>query len=761
MSDIESIIQQMTLEEKAALCTGAGPWTTTPILRLGVPELVVSDGPHGVRHPQDVSKIGSPSHPATCFPTASSLACTWDVDLLREMGKALAVEARALGVGVLLGPGNNIKRTPLCGRNFEYFSEDPYLAGELAASLIEGIQSQGVGTSLKHFAANNQEYQRFSINAEVDERTLREIYLAGFEKAVKKGQPWTVMCAYNRLNGPYCSEHHRLLVEILKEEWGFEGLVVSDWGAVHDRVAALKGGLDLEMPGPKASRVQAVIKAVQDGTLDEAVLDESVRRILKVVFKAAETPKGAAFDPQAHHALARKVAAEGMVLLKNNGILPLQSTLTRIAVIGRAAAEPHYQGGGSSHINPTMVAMPLEELKRQAANAELLYAEGYPADDQFRQDLIVQAASVARQADVALLYIALPSYKDSEGYDRADLDLTVQQVALIKAVADAQPNTVVILNNGSAVVMGDWLPQVAAVLEAWTMGQAGGGAIADVLFGKVNPGGKLAETFPLSLVDTPAYLNYPGENGTVRYGEGLFIGYRYYEAKQVPVQFPFGYGGSYTTFAYSHPTISAASFKDTDGLTVAVDVTNTGPVAGKEVVQVYVHDCKSALVRPPKELKGFAKVELQPGETQTVTIPLDFRAFAYYHPGYRQWITEDGDFDILIGASSADIRCQQTVTLHSTLSLPSLLTPESTIREWLDDPRGKVVFAPMLQQMMAGMNQFMGGDSDAHEMIGMDMMGMVLDMPLMAILHFQDAALPASPEDLVNGLLYQVHQLEP
>lgn len=760
MSDIESIIQQMTLEEKATLCTGEGPWATTAIPRLDVPALVVSDGPHGVRHPIDINKIGSLSHPATCFPTASSLACTWDVELAHEMGQALAEEANALGVGVLLGPGNNMKRTPLCGRNFEYFSEDPYQGGEMAASLIEGMQSQGVGASLKHFAFNNQEYQRFSISAKVDERTMREIYLAGFEKAVKKGKPWTVMCAYNKLNGTYCSEHHRLLVDILKDEWGFDGLVVSDWGAVHDRVAALEGGLDLEMPGPKPNRVQAVIKAVQDGTLDGAMLDESVRRILKIAFKAAETPQGQAFDQQAHNALARKVAAEGMVLLKNNGVLPLKDDLTRIAVIGRAAKTPHYQGGGSSHINPTMVAIPFEELQQQAENAELIYAEGYPVDDQFRQNLIDEAVSIARGAEVALLYIALPSYKESEGYDRTDLDLTAQQIALIKAVGEAQPNTVVILNNGSAVVVGEWIHHVSAVLEAWMMGQAGGGAIVDVLFGKVNPSGKLAETFPIKLADTPAYLNYPGENGKVTYGEGLFIGYRYYEAKQMPVQFAFGYGGSYTTFAYSNPTVSATTFKDTDGLTVTVDVTNTGPVAGKEVVQVYVHDHKSTLIRPYKELKGFAKVELQPGQTKTVTIPLDFCAFAFYHPGYGQWITEDGEFDILIGASSADIRFTQTVVLQSTQELPSLLNPESTIRDWLEDPRGKVVFEPMFQQMMAGFGEALGGESDADEMIGLDVTSMLMDMTLMSILHFQDAALPATPEEIVDGLLQQVDQLE-
>jgi beta-glucosidase len=575
--------------------------------------MFVSDGPHGVRRVPDVNALGGSSLPATCFPTASCLASTWNVDLIRELGQALGEECIALNVDVLLGPGTNMKRTPVCGRNFEYYSEDPYLAGEMAASIINGIQSKGVGTSLKHYAANNQEFQRLSISAEVDERTLREIYLPAFETAVKKAQPWTVMCAYNKLNGTYCSEHHELLVDILKNEWGFEGLVVSDWGAVHDRVAALKGGVDLEMPGPKERRVKAVVDAVRAGNLDEAVLNESVRRILRIVFKAAETPKGGRFDVAAHHALARQIAAEGIVLLKNNGILPLQNP-RRIAVIGYSAQTPHFQGGGSSHINPTQIDIPFIELQKQAGDAELIHADGYRADNGFQQALIDDAVAMAQSADVALLFIALPSNKESEGYDRADLDLTAQQVALIKAVTNVQPRTVVILKNGSAVVMSEWLDGAAAVIEAWMMGQAGGGAIADVLFGKVNPSGKLAETFPIKLTHTPAYINYPGGNGQVRYGEGIFIGYRYYDATEMPVLFPFGFGLSYTTFAYNNPQVSASIFKDVDGLTVKVDVTNAGSIAGKEVVQVYVHDHKSNLVRPPKELKGFAKVDLQPGE---------------------------------------------------------------------------------------------------------------------------------------------------
>lgn len=754
MTDIRSIIAQMTLEEKAALCTGGTAWTTTPVERLGVPKLFVSDGPHGLRRVPDENSMAIDALPATCFPTASCTASSWDTDLLRQLGEALAEEAIALDVDVVLGPGTNMKRTPACGRNFEYFSEDPYLAGELAASFINGVQSQGVGTSLKHYAANNQEYQRMTMSSEVDERSLREIYLPAFEAAVKKAQPWTVMCCYNRVNGVYGSEHHKLLTEILKDEWGLEGFVVSDWGAVHDRVAAIRGGLDLEMPGPRERRVQAVVKAVRNGELDEALLDESVRRILHIVFKAAETPKGAAFDVAGHHALARKIAGEGMVLLKNDGILPLKG-MRRIAVIGHAAKEAYFQGGGSSHINATQVDVPLVELEKLADGAQITFCEGYPADDSSQPALIEEAVAAAHVADVALLYIALPTYKESEGYDRADLDLTNQQVALIQAVTAVQPKSVIILNNGSAVTMSAWIDGAAAVLEAWMMGQAGGGAIADILFGVVNPSGKLAETFPLKLTDTPAYINYPGENGKVRYGEGIFIGYRYYDAREQPVLFPFGHGKSYTTFAYSAPRVSSETFRDVDGLTVSVDVTNTGPVAGKEIVQVYVRDHRARLVRPLKELKGFAKVALQPGETKTVSVTLDFRAFAYYHPTYGQWITEDGAFDILIGASSADIRCVRAVTLKSTLELPCVLNRESTLREWLEDPRGKAVFQPHFKQLIGSIMATFGGVEEEGG-INLDAMGFLMDMPLRDGLSFQEATLPMSADEIVAGLLGQL-----
>jgi len=765
-TDLQSIIARMTLEEKAALCTGASSWSSTPIERLGVPEMIVSDGPHGVRRVPDTRSIAQKSLPATCFPTASCLASTWDAPLLAEMGTALAEECIALNVDVLLGPGVNMKRSPLGGRNFEYFSEDPYLAGELAASLINAIQAKGVGTSLKHFAVNNQEFQRFSISAEVDERTLREIYLPAFEKAVKQAQPWTVMCAYNKVNGTFASEHYTLLTEILRDEWGFEGLVVSDWGAVRDRVAALAAGLDWEMPGPQDRRVKAVVEAVRSGELDEAVLNESVRRILGIVFKAKETPKVGTFDVDAHHALARQIAAEGMVLLKNDGILPLKGQ-THIAVIGRSAEHAHFQGGGSSHINPTKTAVPYKELQSRAPDAELTYAEGYPADNSFRQDLIDQAVLQARAADVALLYVALPTFKESEGYDRKDLDLTAQQIALIQAVAEVQPRTVVVLNNGAPVAMTAWIDSVAAVLEGWMMGQAGGEALADVLFGKVNPCGKLAETFPLKLADTPAHTNWPGDAGAVHYGEGLFIGYRYYDAKEMPVLFPFGYGLSYTTFAYSNPRVSAATFKDVDGVTISVDVTNTGVVAGKEIVQVYVHDQVAGLVRPEKELKGFAKVALAPGETKTVSITLDFRAFAYYHPAYKQWVTENGVFELLVGASAVDIRCRVPVTLESTLDLPCILDMESTMREWMSDPRGKQVLGELYTQVEAQTRKLFGesgrygaeSSNGGGNGIGMDVMDMMMDMPVVSVLMFQQGSLTMPAEEIVTGMLRQVQRM--
>jgi beta-glucosidase len=755
----------MTLEEKAALCVGSCPWATCRVDRLKVPAMTLADGPHGVRMSVNRKASFSKSLPATCFPTASCLASTWDRDLMYTMGNALAEEAIAQNVDLLLGPGVNMKRSPLGGRNFEYFSEDPYLAGEMAAGLIKGIQEKGVGATIKHFAAYNQEFKRYTMNAEIDERTLREIYLFAFEMAIKKAKPWAVMCAYNRVNGVSCSEHTRLLTKILREEWGFDGLIMSDWGAIHNLVNALSAGLDLEMHGPQMVDVHAVVDEVHTGSLDEAIIDQSVTRILTAVNKARETPKGGTFDIAGHHDLAGSIAGEGMVLLKNNGILPLKDH-GRIAVIGSSAKEPYFQGGGASHVNPTRVTIPLEELWQIAPHTRFSYADGYSWDGEFRQDLIDEAVVTARSADAALLFIALTPLIEAEGYDRKDIDLSRQQVALIRSVAAAQPNTIVILNNGGPVAMCEWIGDVAAVLEAWLMGQAGSKAIADILYGHINPSGKLAETFPIQLSDTPAFLNWPGEanmdTDTARYGEGLFIGYRYYDAKfadikAAPVLFPFGHGLSYTTFSYGEPRTTATRFIDIEGVTISVDVTNTGNVAGKEVVQVYVHDQRSALARPFKELKGFTKVALEPGETRTISIPLDFRSFAYYHPAYEQWITEDGDFDILIGASSADIRHRLVVHLQSSLKQAHKLDSNSTVREWLEDSRGRVILEPVIKKLVEQMSIAMANGEYTDETIAATMNNF-MDMPLYVVFNYLERLLPMLPEKIIDYLITKIKE---
>jgi beta-glucosidase len=746
---IANLISQLTLEEKAGLCTGATPWQTLSVERLGVKSITVSDGPHGIRRTVDTTQLIGESFPATCFPVAAALVSSWDIDLLYEMGQALADECIALDVDILLGPGNNIKRSPLCGRNFEYFSEDPLLAGEMAASLIQGIQSKGVGTSLKHFAVNNQETRRFTIDAVVDERTLHEIYLTNFEIAVKKGDPWTIMCAYNRVNGDFCSEHTYLLTEILRDKWNYQGFVMSDWGAVHNRVPSLQAGLELQMPGPSAHSVQAVVDAVQSGELDEAVLNRAVERLLNIIFRAQETPKGQRqFDIDAHHALARRVASESIVLLKNEGnLLPLNGN-EMLAVIGQSAQTPVYQGGGSSHINATRVDSPLDLLKNRA---EFRYALGDGVAQGVSTAQIDEAVQVAQSADVALLFIALPASIESEGYDRTNFHLTQQQVALIQSVAKANPRTIVVLNNGSAIDMRAWIDSVPTVIEAWLPGQAGAGAVLDVLYGDVNPSGKLGETLPLKLQDTPAYLNFPGENGKVRYGEGIFVGYRAYDALDRDVLFPFGYGLSYTQFEYSNLQTSLSAFKVGASLQISLDVTNTGQRAGKEIVQLYVHDVTARLPRPPKELKAFAKVSLEAGETKQITLNLDDRAFSFYDPAYGRWVAEAGEFDILVGSSSADIRLTQRVNLTEGTALPSILNIESTVGDWMKDPRGTELVRPIVPFL------FMEGSTALG---GIDMVTFFRDLPLLSVLEFQGDVGGVSPQQTVMALLEKLKVIE-
>lgn len=688
--NIQSLIAQMTLEEKAGLCSGMDFWHLKGVERLGIPRIMVTDGPHGLRkQSSSADHLGLYSSvPATCFPSAAGMAASWNRELVRQVGEALGRECQAEQVAVLLGPGTNIKRSPLCGRNFEYFSEDPYLSSEMAAHHIAGVQSQGVGTSLKHFAVNNQEHRRMSVDAVVDERTLREIYLAAFEGAVKQSQPWTVMCSYNKVNGAYASENETLLTRILREEWGFEGFVVSDWGAVNDRVKGLAAGLELEMPASGGFNDAKLVEAVRNGTLSEQVLDQAVERMLRVIFMAVEQRKeGAVFDPAAHHALARTAAQESMVLLKNQDkLLPLPKA-GKVAVIGEFAEKPRYQGGGSSHVNPTRLDAALPEIRAVAGDAEILYAAGFRIDsDAIDEALIREARTTAAQADTAVLFLGLPDRYESEGYDRTHMSLPSNQLALLEAVAEVQPRLVVVLSNGSPVEM-PWIGKVKAVLEGYLGGQAGGGAAADLLFGDANPSGKLAETFPVRVQDNPSYLFFPGEGDVAEYREGIFVGYRYYDAKEIEPLFPFGHGLSYTSFTYSHLRTDKTRIKDNETVLVSLEVTNTGSRTGKETVQLYVSDKESSVIRPRKELKAFRKVELQPGETQTVTFELDKRAFAFYHTGLGDWVAETGEYELLAGKSSRDIVLRAGIHVESTSVVRTVYHRNTLLGDLNSDPQ--------------------------------------------------------------------------
>ena len=697
-SDFIKRVSELTLEEKASLCLGSDFWHTAPVDRLGIPAIMVSDGPHGLRAQlEQGDHVGLlASAPATCFPTASALASSWDPELFRTTGEALGREAKKLGVSVVLGPGINMKRSPLCGRNFEYVSEDPWLAGELATAMVEGTQSEGVGTSVKHYAANNQEDDRLRVSAEVDERSLREIYLPAFERVVKQAQPWTIMCAYNKLNGTYCSEHHWLLTEVLREEWGFEGLVVSDWGAVHDRVAALRGGLDLEMPPNLGVSDAAIVEAVRNGSLDESILDEAVSRVLRLVDRSqpAALAEGAEFNLDDHHSLARRAAHESAVLLKNDGrVLPLQPQEgSTVAVIGEFARTPRFQGAGSSQVNPTKVDVALDELQSAlGGRAEVRFAAGFGIGTTDNDGhLLRQAVELAGEADHVLVFLGLPGEDESEGFDRTHIDLPANQLVLLHALAEVHDRLIVILANGGVVRVSTWEDRVAAILECWLSGQAAGGAAVDLLLGVANPSGKLAETIPVRLQDNSSYFNFPGEEGVVHYGEGIFIGYRAYDKLIQPVSYPFGFGLSYTTFQIEDVNVSVGgSVADGDlAVTVTASVTNTGQRAGAEVVQVYVEDVEASVARPLHELKGFVRVDLEPGETKQVSCQLDERAFAFWSRRFGQWVVESGEFIIAVGSSSRDLVATEAITIDAPrLSLP--LGPDSTLHEWLEDERGR------------------------------------------------------------------------
>ena len=758
--DVKKLVNELTLEEKASLCSGADFWHTEAIDRLNVPAAMVSDGPHGIRKQENLADhMGvAESIKAIGFPTASAMACSFDRDLLHKVGDALGEECVAEDLAVLLGPGINMKRSPICGRNFEYYSEDPVVAGELGAAFVNGVQEHGVGTSLKHFAANNQEWRRMSISAEIDERTLREIYLAAFETVVKKAQPWTIMCSYNRINGVYSCENDWLLNKVLRDEWGFEGLVMTDWGAMDERVPSLKAGLDLEMPDCHGETDKLIVKAVQSGELEESVLDTTVERILTMVDKYLTARKGIdpasmvhplpssverGYDVAAHHALARTTAEQSAVLLKNEDILPLQKD-KKIAFIGEFAKVPRIQGGGSSHINNTSVESALD-----AAGDSVSYAQGFHIDEETTDETLLQEAiTLAKESDVAVIFAGLPDSFESEGFDRTHLNMPANQNELIARISEVQPNVVVVLHSGSPIAM-PWLDKVAGVLQMYLAGQASGGAAVNLLFGDATPCGKLAETFPLHLEDNPSYLNFPGNREKVCYQEGVFIGYRYYDKKKMDVLFPFGYGLSYTDFTYSNMKVTVNGknaadvdvIKETDEIVVSADITNTGNCDGAEIVQLYIKNPVVYEIRPEKELRDFAKVFLKAGETKTVTFTLNARAFSYYETRIHDWYAESGDYEILLASSSRDIRLQDTVSITGSKKIPFVADYVTTC----EDVELFAKDGSALDEMLRGSGFAEATDHDGDDSMGSgtaDMMkAMFTGTPLHSILSFSSEEL--------------------
>ena len=699
--EAKAAIEGLTLEEKAGLTSGLDFWHTKGA--GAVPSVMVTDGPHGLRKQRAAGDhLGlEDSVPATCFPPAVGLGASFDPELVGRVGAALGAETSIEEVAVLLGPGVNIKRSPLCGRNFEYFSEDPVVSGVIGAAWVKGVQSQGVGTSLKHFAANNQETDRLRVSSEVDPRTLREIYLRGFQRVVEDAQPWTVMCAYNRINGVYASEDPWLLTSVLRDEWGFEGLVVSDWGAVNDRVAALAAGLDLEMPSSAGRTDAKIVEAVRSGALDESVVDRAAARVAKLALAATSAKRvEGPLDVDAHHALAREAAGRSIVLLKNDdAVLPLAKDAD-LAVIGVFAREPRFQGAGSSLINPTRVDAAIDEI-RALSSGDVVFADGFTIDETApeaetarRRDEAVAAAS---RASTAVVFVGLPARLESEGFDRSTIELPADQLALIDAVVGANPRTVVVLSHGGVVAL-PFADRVPAILDGSLLGQAGGGATADVLFGDVNPSAKLTETVPVRIEDTPAYLSFPGEFGRVHYGEGLFVGYRWYDARDLAVTFPFGHGLSYTSFAYGEAAVTTAADGD---LEVRVAVTNTGERDGREVVQVYTSLPGSAVSRPVRELKAFASVALAAGETREVVLRVRRSDLAYWDVRVDGWVVEGGAYRVEVGASSRDIRTTADVEIEGdAVSQP--ITRDSSLGEVFADPTAAAALHELLERTGAG-----------------------------------------------------------
>ena len=758
IKDIRNLIAKMTLEEKAGLLSGEDFWHTKPVERLGVPRSMVSDGPHGLRKQDDqADHLGiNESIKAVCFPAASATAASFDPELIEKMGEALGEACQHEKLSVLLGPAVNIKRSPLCGRNFEYFSEDPYLTGVMATALIKGIQSKNVGTSIKHFALNNQEHRRMSSSSDCDERTIREIYFPAFEMAVKEAQPWTVMCSYNRINGVYASENPWLLTDVLRKEWGFEGYVMSDWGAVSNRVAGVAAGLDLEMPASGGINDRKIVEAVKAGKLDEKQVDLCCERILNIIYRYVENAKPETpWDKEAQHRMTADVAAECMVLLKNDGdILPLKKD-DAIAFIGEFAEKPRFQGGGSSHINSFKTTGAVEAAKGHGLN--VTYVQGYSVkEDDATAEQIAEAVAAAKKAKVAVVFAGLPDAYESEGYDRTHMRMPDSQNRLIEAVAEANPNTVVVLHNGSPVEM-PWIGKVKGVLEAYLGGQAVGEATVRVLYGDVNPSGHLPESFPKKLEDNPSFLFFGGEPRATDYREGIFVGYRYYDKKKMDVLFPFGYGLSYTTFEYSGLKLSADAIKDTDTVTATVTVKNTGSRAGKAVVQLYAGDAEGFVnaVRPVRELRAFKKVALEPGESKEVSFTLGKRAFATWRSEIHDWWVETGDFTIEVGDSVANLPLKATVKVESTVQLPRHFDMDSIVMDMMADPKAKAVLAPLMQNAAALFGDGEGGEASTEAISDEMSMAMMQYMPVRTMLGFSNGAFS---EEMALDLLKKMNE---
>ena len=703
MRRIEELVRQMTLEEKAGMCSGSDFWHLKGVERLRIPSVMVADGPHGLRRQDEAADhLGiNDSICAVCFPSAAGLAASFDRELLRKTGETLGEERQEENVAVLLGPAINIKRSPLCGRNFEYLSEDPYLSSQLAASYIGGLQSKNVGASVKHFAVNNQEKRRSTVTAQVSERALRELYLASFEGAVREGKPWTVMCSYNRVNGEYVSQSRRLLTDILREEWGFDGFLVTDWSACDERVKGLVAGQDLEMPDSGGVNDRMIVEAVQKGEIEEAVLDQAVARILTIIFRYVDhRDESAQFDREKHHEAAREAACQSMVLLKNDAmadgsrLLPLKKG-GRYAFIGSFAKEPRYQGGGSSHINAYRVTNALKEC---AGYGVIRFAEGFAAEQDATDAVkLEEAVQAEKESDAAVIFAGLPVSIESEAYDRDHMHLPACQNELIRAVVSVQPNTVVVLHNGSPVEM-PWAEKVPAILESYLAGEAVGEAQAALLFGERNPCGKLAETFPLRVQDNPAWLDFGGSKDVVHYGEGIFVGYRYYDTKEMPVLFPFGHGLGYTEFAYDDLRFDRESLCGEETLEIRFRIRNTGDREGSEAPQVYVHKKDSGISRARQELKGFDKVALAAGEEREVVIRLDRRSFAYYDEEAKAWCVEPGDYEILVGASSRDIRLRGVVTRTDSVLEHWVCHRNTTLGEIMSRPQAAEAYRQFLQE---------------------------------------------------------------